>query len=152
MGSTRFCSHAPHKSHALLFKARSFRAWRFFFAENCLFVIFVPHFVFHNVLLCAFRFFLKFFFLCQDWVHFWPKANTLNNWRFVHLVFHLAQNFFVCGAIKRVIFAIIACVVQMFAAFHILVHIVSLYFQQKAVCICVYMSSLLAPYCYLSVL
>ena len=55
------------------------------------------------------------------------------HWRSVCLVFHLGLNLFVCGAVKRMIFWIIACVVQMFVAFDILVGVVSLYLQQKAV-------------------
>lgn len=65
------------------------------------------------------------------------KLNILSNWHFIHLIFYLAQNCFVCAAVKLVIFGIIACVVQVFTAFHVLVNFVCLNPQPKAVCVCV---------------
>ena len=135
MGSARFCSTAPHESHAPRWKACLFRAWRVF-GRKRLFVMHMPYFLFHIVLFRAFRLF-DVFCLCQDWVHFWPKANILSDWHSFHLIFHLALNCFVCAAVKRVIFGIIACVVQVFTAFHVLVDFVCLNLQQKAVCVCV---------------
>ena len=81
-----------------------------FFGGKRLFVMHMPYFLFHIVLFRAFRLF-DVFCLCQDWVHFWPKANILSDWHSFHLIFHLALNCFVCAAVKRVIFGIIACVV-----------------------------------------
>ena len=127
--SERFCSPAPNKSHALRCEACSVSG---FFAEKHLFVMHMPYLFFHNILFRAFRLF-DVLLLCLDWVNFWPKANTLSSWRSVHLVFHLAQNLFVCCAVKWMIFGKTACVIEMFAVFHILVNIVSLNLQQKIV-------------------
>ena len=58
-------------------------------AEGRFFVVRMPYFFLHNVLFRTFRLFYV-FFLCQDLVHFWPKANTFRNWHSVPLVFHFS--------------------------------------------------------------
>lgn len=53
------------------------------------------------------------------------------------LVFQLAQDLFVVAAVERMIFGIIACVVQMDVLSHVLVNLFCLDFPEQAVNVCV---------------
>ena len=146
MGSTRLCSHASYKFHVLRYEACSFRAWRFSCWKAPIYVMQVPYFF---LLFVPFNF-LMFVFLCQDRVYFWPKANTPNYWRYDHISrLSSSQSVFVCGALKRMIFGIITCVVQIhFVYSSISVYTSSVWISNKRLPVSLYMSSHFAPYCF----
>ena len=90
--------------------------------------LFSPH------IFCSFLLFLC-FFLCENGIHCRSKANTLSYWCFIHLVFRLPQNLFVCATVQQVVVGVIACVVQILFCFHVLIDMVGFYLQPEAVCV-----------------
>ena len=82
-----------------------------FLPEKRLFVMLVPYFF---LLFCPVKIFDVCFPLSGSSIFFAEGKHTqsLIGVTIIYLVFHLAQNFLVCGAVKRMIFGIITCVVQ----------------------------------------
>lgn len=133
MGSARFCSPFPTDLMPLAAEHVHFIGKGFLVNSASLYNVhtvslFSPH------IFCSFLLFLC-FFLCENGIHCGSKANTLSYWCFIHLVFRLPQNLFVCATVQQVVFGVIACVVQILFCFHVLIYMVGFYLQPEAVCV-----------------
>ena len=92
------------------------------FLKKRFFVVLVPDLFFNHGLfngLC----FPNIFFRVFHRVHFGPQHDYFLDRPPLALVFHLSKHFFICSAVERVLFGIVACVVKVVVFCHVFINI-----------------------------